>query len=462
MAIMLPPRQSFGGAFGQGLGSGLSSMFQSLASQKMEEMQKKKEADALENAGYPRELAYVSDKTLQFIMNDLAEKKQAQQEQQSQRDIQELRYGIQQEQSPQITQQIGNEVARDQSMGIEQAQKLIQQQLGLPTGAKQSLEQLISQSQQQNITPQQPLQSMNQLPSFLSALQPKTGQESLSQFLQRKQPEAFNVTATPEFKQWQQQRAQEFKKGYRPLTKQERAEREARLPLEARKAWQTEKKENQAIINDRFKLYKPDIDKAFEKASDSRSTLHRIDEMRKLTLSGELPNQSFYNFLEAWGLNVPSFIGVKGERFEKLKNDWVREARNFFGARVTNHALETFFKRIPTLSQTPEGRLSILADLERFEKLNLAEEKAYSHYLKHYKKKDQPLPLTLKSKIASYVEKETPQIDKEYEEQLENATLLPQKDFIHRMSEVLWELGAKPAQFGTSILKAIAGLRGGV
>ncbi len=58
------------------------------------------------------------------------------------------------------------------------------------------------------------------------------------------------------------------------------------------------------------------------------------------------------------------------ERFEKLSADFVRDAKSIFGSRITDADLQAFLKMIPTLSNTDSGKLSIIENMEAFNKYN--------------------------------------------------------------------------------------------
>lgn len=52
------------------------------------------------------------------------------------------------------------------------------------------------------------------------------------------------------------------------------------------------------------------------------------------------------------------------EEFEKLSADFIRDAKNVFGNRVTDQDLRAFLSMIPTLSQTDDGKLAIIKNMK--------------------------------------------------------------------------------------------------
>ncbi len=54
------------------------------------------------------------------------------------------------------------------------------------------------------------------------------------------------------------------------------------------------------------------------------------------------------------------------EEFEKLSNDFIRNAKEIFGARITDKDLALFMQTIPTLMQTDAGKKRIIANMKSF------------------------------------------------------------------------------------------------
>ncbi len=65
-----------------------------------------------------------------------------------------------------------------------------------------------------------------------------------------------------------------------------------------------------------------------------------------------------------------TFISPNTEEFEKLSNDFVREAKSIFGSRITDQDLQTFMSLVPTLSQTDNGKRAIIKNMRNFLKAN--------------------------------------------------------------------------------------------
>ena len=54
------------------------------------------------------------------------------------------------------------------------------------------------------------------------------------------------------------------------------------------------------------------------------------------------------------------------QQYIKTLNDFISQAKNFFGARVTNFDLQSFKSRLPSLLNTEEGRRAIIEQMRAF------------------------------------------------------------------------------------------------
>jgi hypothetical protein len=56
------------------------------------------------------------------------------------------------------------------------------------------------------------------------------------------------------------------------------------------------------------------------------------------------------------------------EEFEKLSNDFIKDAKAIFGSRITDNDLKAFMATVPTLGQTDAGKLAIINNMKMFNK----------------------------------------------------------------------------------------------
>ena len=158
----------------------------------------------------------------------------------------------------------------------------------------------------------------------------------------------------------------------------------ARLGLQQRKTEQHQKQfesKEQRIqqhhIDTETKPYYDEITKSYKAARNTNPVLQRMENLLK---KGNLPNPVFNNlanrFGRPFGLNVLALQGADAQEFEKLTNEFLKNAKDIFGSRLTNYDVETFLKGIPTLSQTDEGKQRVINNLRNVNEGALIKERA--------------------------------------------------------------------------------------
>lgn len=176
----------------------------------------------------------------------------------------------------------------------------------------------------------------------------------------------------------------------------------------------------------------------------------RLNRMEKLIDAGKLPNAGLWNFLskveDIGSLPLGALGGLAGsavpgvgtlvgaglggiagalvsplagaakslvrasspdiEEFEKLSSDFVRNAKQFFGSRLTDADLKAYMATIPNLMQTDAGKKRVIENLKSLNSLAKKEGMAYRSILKEHKGK-RPLDIEqlVQDRIADDVEK---------------------------------------------------------
>jgi hypothetical protein len=84
--------------------------------------------------------------------------------------------------------------------------------------------------------------------------------------------------------------------------------------------------------------------------------------------------------------NVQKLAGVNKEtqQYVKTLNDFISQAKNFFGARVTNFDLQSFKARLPTLLNSEDGRRAIIEQMRLLTELQMSYDTTLAKGLKHY------------------------------------------------------------------------------
>ena len=132
-----------------------------------------------------------------------------------------------------------------------------------------------------------------------------------------------------------------------------------------------------------------DINEKAKAAKDSDQRLNRIE---RLLDKGRVQDNIFIRSLG--GLKSNKYIGgiadaigtlisnKDTQEFEKLSTDFVKDAKQFFGSRITEAEVQLFLKTVPSLSQTNEGKRRVIRNMRIFNEAAELKQKAMNQIIK--------------------------------------------------------------------------------
>lgn len=159
-----------------------------------------------------------------------------------------------------------------------------------------------------------------------------------------------------------------------------------------------------------FKETKPERKEILDAARSAKDNLARLDEMQRLSEKGKLDSPYYLELLKKTGFDIDALKSPDTQEFQKLQMDFLRDAQNVFGSRVTNYEVSQFLKAIPSLSQSKEGRAKVINNLKIFNKAAIERSKALGEILKEH---GGTPPLDLQEKVEERV---APRIDSLYKQ----------------------------------------------
>jgi hypothetical protein len=99
----------------------------------------------------------------------------------------------------------------------------------------------------------------------------------------------------------------------------------------------------------------------------------RLNRMEELVNKGDLTRPRWHSLLNAmehgifgFGVNLHSLETADSQEFTKLSNEFLKNAKNIFGARITDNDVKMFMKMVPDLSQSREGKLAIIHNMKLY------------------------------------------------------------------------------------------------
>lgn len=262
-----------------------------------------------------------------------------------------------------------------------------------PGGPQSALEQTVMQpiQQQTQAQPQQlPLQQQPEqgLPDFSQygtiqralsgGLTPEKQQELalLNQAVQQ-QVQAPKKTGGINFKPIEQARREVNPLAPRPIKQIPEAPSGALLTAkdraiqhkEAQAALKEERAEQHRINKEVAPAYKEINNEYKAVITDDR----RLNRMEELVNKGDLTRPRWHSLLNAmdhgifgFGVNLHSLETADSQEFTKLSNEFLKNAKNIFGARITDNDVKMFMKMVPDLSQSREGKLAIIHNMKLY------------------------------------------------------------------------------------------------
>lgn len=173
--------------------------------------------------------------------------------------------------------------------------------------------------------------------------------------------------------------------------------------------------EEQKMIN---KEVFPYIKEVQQKAKGAKENNVRLDRMEKLIESGKLNNPQFAGLLKTlkhgiWGvgLDLTGLMSPESQEFDKISADFIKNAKDLFGTRITDTDLKAFLATIPNLSQSNEGKAAVIRNLKLMNKASEVREKAARNLLKKYGTKP---PLDFEAEVEEKIKPELDAIASEF------------------------------------------------
>lgn len=466
MALYIDDRPSFGsqiaGALGTSIGSGLSA----LAENKLQRMQQASAVNRLGALGVdPQSAAYIlslPQEQQPGVVGNYLQQVRPQQQQQQMGGLEQMLQTPQQQapmqQAPRVQQQQPNlQQVLSNLQGSPVAPQLLQEQFQRAASQRKEPE-LLEQVAAQQATQEE--KGGQNIMDIIKALRQEQQQPDSAQAAPVQQrpvsPLGAALTAGAGLKPSEQL----------ALRKEERAERESAYKKE--QAEKSEFKREKEIANKETKKYYDDMLKADKTASDNDLRLSRMEELIK---EGTPPAALYASLKKLEDVSIPggaaaggalggliggltagiptlgagtpagfaagagagtaiggalggaassigtlSMYALRGyypttEEFEKLSNDFIKGAKDIFGARITDADLKAFYQMIPTLMNTDRGKLAVMRNMRLFNEAQHIRTKE----MKKIIKKEGYRPINLPELVEENVEPQLERIATRFE-----------------------------------------------
>ncbi len=181
-------------------------------------------------------------------------------------------------------------------------------------------------------------------------------------------------------------------------------------------------------------LYKEINDRA-SSADKSEKRLKRFEELiQKGDLAHPLVG-SFVKTLQhgipllGVSLDLTGLMSQDSQEFEKLSTDFLKEAKGLFGSRMTEGELMQFLKTIPSLSQSNEGKVAVIQNMKEFNAAAKLSKKAMNDIIREKGGRPPNLQELIDDKIAPQLDKIVDDIRSRIPKEIPSTQSLPESIF---------------------------------
>lgn len=167
-------------------------------------------------------------------------------------------------------------------------------------------------------------------------------------------------------------------------------------------------------VRESYKDNEPFINKTYDQYEDSLRKESIIERMNQLNDSEEMSDSGVVNALEALGLKSEWLKNPANEEYNKLGLDLLGggSLQADYGSRVLASEFMVSQQRVPTLSQTKEGRRQIAENIQAMLLPAKLKKERMQYYLDKAERTGEPLPHDLRGKIMRDIQ---PQLDTAYD-----------------------------------------------
>ena len=177
---------------------------------------------------------------------------------------------------------------------------------------------------------------------------------------------------------------------------------------------QKEKHHEQKQVSESYKENQDYINSTYDKYEDALRRDAILDRQIQLNETGELSDSGIINALKTFGLPEELLKNPANEEYTKLAFDLLGGGtlQADYGSRVLQSEFSVSMQRIPTLSQTPEGRRQITENMKTMLLPAKLKQQRLQYYLDKAEREGKPLPHNLRGKILKDIQ---PQLEEAYD-----------------------------------------------
>ncbi|MCK9570510.1 hypothetical protein M0R72_16300 [Candidatus Pacearchaeota archaeon] len=358
-----------GSAMGQGFGSGFGSAIQAVTQNKLNQMLEAHNLQAratniesaLEAAGKPANfaklLALMPAKQMSDALNNMVSRKFTSTSNGTPKILQGQQQGQQLQSNTTPLEQFSQN-------GQQQAEALQHEQV-----LQQQLSQLMGHNPMDALVRQHMGMSNQGLPNNVLPQQ----QQLRQPIMQRQQGVIPQQQQQPVSQQNMVPQEDEFENIFESPAQRNLRLKERKFQLDIAKEQREMAKEQRMEQHRINKEVMPEYKEIIKDSRSAKEDDRRLGKIEKLVEHGDLTRPRWHSLLNTlehgifgFGVNLHSLETADSQEFDKLSKEFLKNAKNIFGARITDNDVKVFLKMVPDLSQSREGKLAIIHNMKLY------------------------------------------------------------------------------------------------
>ena len=137
-----------------------------------------------------------------------------------------------------------------------------------------------------------------------------------------------------------------------------------------------QQKESQAALTKkesaREKMNVPKYEELATNIQNKEVDQTRFARLSELNNTGKVANPYLAKIVMKDGqLKLPALFSPETQEFTKIVTDFTSQAKDSYGARITNFDLQTFLQKLPSLINSPEGRTQVIRNLTTMSRMTM-------------------------------------------------------------------------------------------
>ncbi len=131
-----------------------------------------------------------------------------------------------------------------------------------------------------------------------------------------------------------------------------------------------------------------------DEAKAAEKSEKRLKRFNELINKGDLAHPLWASFVKTLQHGIPvlgvsldltSLMSQDSQEFEKLSTDFLKDAKAIFGSKMTEGELMQFLKTVPSLSQSNEGKVAVIRNMNEFNAAAKLRKDTMNKIIKEYK-----------------------------------------------------------------------------